>query len=74
MTKKYKKLTAEEYEAEMRILASKPLLTRNEASEYFHIGLRHMDRQESNYKVMNGKKVLIDRNMFYEFLRKERRI
>lgn len=77
MLKKYKSMTSEEYESEMRRLSAKMFLTRAEACEYFNIGASRMDKlltDKPEYLVFNGNKALIDRESFYNFLMSARRV
>lgn len=72
MLKKYKKMTPDEYAAEMRRLSNKPLLSSSEAAEYFHIGIVRMGQllqEPSEYRVTNGRYRLVHRERFEEFLK-----
>ena len=77
MKESMKKLSAEEFAAEIVRLSKLPLLTVDQASCYYHIGitkLYKLVKEPHDFVVKNGSKHLIDREKFTEFLRQNREV
>ena len=78
MKESMKKLSAEEFAAEIVRLSKLPLLTVDQASCYFHIGITKLYKlvkePQHDFVVKNGSKHLIDREKFTEFLRSNREV
>ena len=77
MLRKYKKMTPDEYYAEMRNIEKKPLLSTSEAAEYYHIGINRMAmllQKPSDFRVMNGRVHLLHKERFESYLKKHGRV